>query len=392
MPRYLLIAIMLLPLARAAALSEQTPSFDPASGSYAFSSDEPSGSTSYLGVDTRDVTHDRVAELKLKDETGVEVTVVDQDAPAGKAGIREHDVILSMNGSPVESGAQLRRMIHETPSDRVITLGISREGQPLEVKVKLAERTGKFAFHIPPMPKGPMVMENMDLPVSVVVVHSMLHSGLMIENLTQQLGDFFGAKNGNGVLVRSVEKGSRAEKAGFRAGDVIVKVDKQPVHDASDFSSALRSHHGNEQVPIGIIRDKKEKTISLTLPAPRQSGDLLEGQSLPFPDIDADVDWQDLATEVENFKPEIALNIKPEIDMAMKQAREYAQEAQKQVHHHQKEMREQQKQLHKQMELQQRELHKQMQEYGRQWQHDMKKEQEELRRELHELQKGSAEI
>src|SRR5437660_5905974 len=249
--------ILCLPLLLGFAQAAQSWSVDQNAGQPWVFSSEDSGTSSYLGVDIADVSKDRMGALKLKEEKGVEVTMVDQDAPAGKAGIREHDVILSMNGSPVESGAQLRRMIHETPSDRVITLGISREGQPLEVKVKLAERTGKFAFHIPPMPKGPMVMENMDLPVSVVVVHSMLHSGLMIENLTQQLGEFFGAKNGNGVLVRSVEKGSRAEKAGFRAGDVIVKVDKQPVHDASDFSSALRSHHGNEQVPIGIIRDKK---------------------------------------------------------------------------------------------------------------------------------------
>src|SRR3954464_15660809 len=49
---------------------------------------------SYLGVDIRDVTTDRMAALKLKEERGVEITMVDADAPAGKAGLREHDVIL----------------------------------------------------------------------------------------------------------------------------------------------------------------------------------------------------------------------------------------------------------------------------------------------------------
>jgi serine protease Do len=61
----------------------------------------------------------------------------------------------------------------------------------------------------------------------------------MVENLTPQLGEFFGAKDGNGVLVRSVEKGSRADKAGLRAGDVITRVADQPVHDTSDFTHAL---------------------------------------------------------------------------------------------------------------------------------------------------------
>ena len=48
--------------------------------------------------------------------------MVDQDAPAGKAGIKEHDVILTMNGTAIESGAQLRRMIHETPPGRMVRL------------------------------------------------------------------------------------------------------------------------------------------------------------------------------------------------------------------------------------------------------------------------------
>ena len=78
-----------------------------------FSSDD-SGTSSYLGVDITDVTTERLSALKLKEEKGVEVTMVDQDAPAGKAGIKEHDVILTMNGTTIESGAQLRRMIHET--------------------------------------------------------------------------------------------------------------------------------------------------------------------------------------------------------------------------------------------------------------------------------------
>ena len=59
----------------------------------------------YLGVDISDVTTERLSALKLKEEKGVEVTMVDQDAPAGKAGIKEHDVILTMNGTAIEWGA-----------------------------------------------------------------------------------------------------------------------------------------------------------------------------------------------------------------------------------------------------------------------------------------------
>jgi S1-C subfamily serine protease len=196
-----------------------------------------------------------------------------------------------MNGTSVESGAQLRRMIRETPAGRVVTLGISRDGQPLTIKVQLADRRksaanwprGKdFKFEMPPMPPLP----DMDVPVSVVVVHSSLRSGLTVENITPQLGEFFGVKNGKGVLVRSVEKGSRAEKSGFRAGDVIVRVNDHPVQDTSDFSHAIRSTT-TESVTVGVIRDKHEQNLTLPLPARKDSGEFLE-ESFEPPDIDAE--------------------------------------------------------------------------------------------------------
>ena len=105
-------------------------------------------------------------------------------------------------------------------------------------------------------------MPEMDVPVSIVVVHSSARSGLMVENLTPQLGDFFGARDGQGVLVRSVEKGSRAEKAGFRAGDVIVKVNGESISDSGDFTHAMHGRK-NSTVNVSIIRDKKEQTLTL---------------------------------------------------------------------------------------------------------------------------------
>src|SRR5882762_6126869 len=92
----------------------------------------------YLGVDIRDVTTDRVAALKLKEERGVEITMVDGDAPAGKAGLKEHDVIMEFNGAAVDSEEQLRRMIREVPPGRTVALGISRDGSPMKISVQLA--------------------------------------------------------------------------------------------------------------------------------------------------------------------------------------------------------------------------------------------------------------
>jgi serine protease Do len=383
MRKHISLAVILLPalfyVARAAECS-----YSGFGETYGYSSEE-GGTGAYLGVDISDVTSDRVSELKLKDEHGVEVTMVDQDAPAGKAGLKEHDVILTMNGTAVDSGAQLRRMIHETPAGRIVTFGISRDGQPMTIKVQLADKRKEsaksygngFNFRMPPMPALP------DFP-TMVIVRSSARSGLTVENITPQLGDFFGVKDGKGVLIRSVEKGSRADKAGFRAGDVIVRVDDQTIHDTSDFTHALRSRNATS-VKVGVIRDKKEQTITLTLPERNDTGDIFE-ESLDLPDTDAEanIDLSELQTELADMGPQLELaiqesqEVRKQLPQIQAEARRATEEARKELCTHQKEMRKAQKEMRQHT----REMQRQLQEQQRQWREQQRKQEERLRHEL----------
>lgn len=412
MPRPIVLAILALVLSNLS-LASPCPIPDQSAGvresrlwswDTGFAGDEDN-TGAYMGVDIADVTPERLAALKLKDERGVEVTMVDQDAPAGKAGLKEHDVILTMNDTKVESGAQLRRMIRETPPGRIVTLGVSRDGQPLTLKVQLADRKKSaawnshpkdFKFEMPAMPSMP----DFDVPVSVVVVHSSMRSGLMVENITPQLGEYFGAKDGKGVLVRSVEKGSRAERAGFRAGDVIIRVNDQVVHDTSDFSHAIRSTSAGS-VTVGILREKHEQNLTLPLPERKDSGELFE-ESFDLPDFDAEANI-DLAQmqgrlaelkpqlqfaieesrkATENLKPEVEKAVqaakeemerqRPEIEKALQEARSAMEHAREQVCKGQQEMREQGKKLQRELQKQQRETLR-----------ENRKQMERLRHEMH---------
>jgi serine protease Do len=338
-----------------------------------FSGDEEN-TGAYLGVDITDVTKDRLAALKLKDERGVELTMVDQDAPAGQAGLKEHDVILTMNGTNVESAAQLRRMIRETPPGRAVTFGVSRDGQPITIKVLLADRrkhvswaskSKDFKFEMPEMPSMP----DFDLPVSVVVVHSSMRSGLLVENITPQLGDFFGVKNGKGVLIRSVEKGSRAEKAGFRAGDVIVRVNEQTVHDTSDFSHALRSG-SSSTVTVGIIRDKKEQNLSLPLPDRKDSGGLFE-ESLDAPEVDAEemqVDLSKMREEIAQVRPQMQYAI----ERALREGQSVTGEVQRSLCDRQKALRDQAQKMRQQLQKQREQILKQNRRQMERIRHEMR--------------------
>jgi serine protease Do len=365
------IFIMLLALVALSASASQD-SFEQsfAGESYGFGSDEAGGG-SYLGVDTRNLTSDRMGALKLKEEKGIEITMVDQDAPAGKAGLKDHDVILSMNGTEVQSVEQFRRLIRETPPGRVVSLSLSRDGQPLTLKVQLADRKSAFSYSfpegksfkfampaMPAVPAVPAVPPDIDVPVSIVVVHSSVRSGLMIENLTPQLGEFFGTKNGQGVLVRSVEKGSRAEKAGFRAGDVITKVNGESVNDASDFSHLLRSRKANT-ASIGIIRDKKEQTLTLSLPERNQSSVFESLDDIPDIHAETDIDLSGLRSDLAEIGPQVQLAIEQAQD-AMKQAgkvicdqtQKWQQQHKQQIEKQRLELRKQQAQMREQMRSQ----------------------------------------
>ena len=375
MRKHVAAGIAVLPLLLSFSHAAQNTSVDSAGQPWTYSS-EDTGTSAYLGVDISDITTERLSALKLKEEKGVEVTMVDQDAPAGKAGIKEHDVILTMNGTSIESGAQLRRMIHETPAGRVISLGLSREGQPLTIKVQLGDKHNEFSFVGPKMKDFRVdmpemhVMPDIDIPsMNMVVVTSSARSGLMVENITPQLGEFFGVKNGNGVLVRSVEKGSRAEKAGFHAGDIVVKVNDQAVHDTSDFTHAVKSRNGNS-VSVGIVRDKREQNLNLMLPARKESSLLdLEEESFDEPLLNAES-----ALQMSEITDELA-KLRPQMELASQNARKAAEQMQKTFCDQQRkvtakakvEAEKQARQFKREQEKLQRELERMSQEMRKNW-------------------------
>jgi membrane-associated protease RseP (regulator of RpoE activity) len=192
----------------------------------------------------------------------------------------------------------------------------------------------------------------MDMPVSIVVVHSSARSGLMVENLTPQLGDFFGAKNGKGVLVRSVEKGSRAEQAGFRAGDVIVKVNGESISDSGDFTHAMHGRKGSA-VTVSIIREKKEQNLTLTVPERNQSELLDMDETLEAPDVDAEtaIDLSDVQSEIARVRPEVERavreiqRIRPRVEEATRELRNHKQELQQEMRELERELRDREREM-----------------------------------------------
>jgi serine protease Do len=220
---------------------------------------------SFLGVGIKDVEADRAKALKLKEEAGVEITRVDENSPAEKAGLRSGDVILEYNGQHIEGIEQFSRLVHETPAGREVKLGVFRNGANQTIVAKIGSRR---AATVAPFDFGNLSVRIPDIPHTFMGWRSSL-LGVEVESLEGQLAEFFGVKDG-GVLVRSVSQGTAAEKAGIKAGDVITRVDDSKVASASDLTSRLRMYRG-KSVPMVLLRDHKEVTVSVTVPGDDRS-------------------------------------------------------------------------------------------------------------------------
>ena len=237
---------------------------------------------SWLGVETREVTAENVKEFKLPGERGVVIGKVLEDSPAAKAGLKDNDVITEINGQRVEGAAQFRRMVREIPAGRSVQLTVWRNGHSQMITTTLGKmqegrrvRVSKaapqvFNFRMPEMPEvAPMP----DIPSIEWEAGNLLSGrprlGIDAEDISGQLGSYFGAPDGEGILIREVNPGSAAEKAGVKAGDVITSLNGERIHGLGELRSKLAGNDG-KTVKLGVLRNKSALTLDVEVPAAKQ--------------------------------------------------------------------------------------------------------------------------
>jgi serine protease Do len=235
---------------------------------------------SWLGVESQEITSEKAKELKLPAERGVLLERIVPDSPAAKAGLKDNDVITEINGQRVEGAAQFRRMIREIPAGRSVQFTVWRDGKAQSIGVTLgkSEDHGNmwfktapraFSFQLPNIEMPEVApMPDMDMGAYGVLAGSRPRLGIDAEDLSGQFGAYFGAPDGEGVLVREVNSGSPAEKAGVKSGDVITSLNSERIRSLGDLREKLAGKRDEKTVKLRVLRNKSEVSITVELPPP----------------------------------------------------------------------------------------------------------------------------
>jgi serine protease Do len=205
----------------------------------------------YLGILMQDLTPELAKSMGKAPEKGAIVSNIQPGSPADKAGVKPGDVIVAVDGQPVDGSKAVQRTVLTKKIGQKVDVQVWRDGK----EVKLAATTSELPDDANAK-GGPQGGRDKESPKAKL--------GIGLQTLTPDLAERLGVGRGvKGAVIASVREGSPAQEAGLREGDVIVEVDRRAVTSADDAVKALRA----ERTGGHLVRVQRgEGALYVTLP------------------------------------------------------------------------------------------------------------------------------
>jgi serine protease Do len=200
----------------------------------------------FLGVMPNNLNPDMAEAFGLKDTKGVAISEVTEDSAADKAGLKINDVILEVDGEPVESADSFRNRIAMLKPGDKIDLLVWRDGRRRTFTVKLGKR--------------PSTQELTGAPPDEIE-----QLGFSVRNLTDELAERYGYEGQSGVIVVNVEPGSQAAQMGIVPGVLIKEVDREAVKNTRQFNEAIEKARKKGKALLLVKRDRYQYFVLLPL-------------------------------------------------------------------------------------------------------------------------------
>ena len=268
---------------------------------------EKTKSFGWIGIMIQDVNKKIAQKAKLDSEEGAYVKDIIEDSPADSAGIQERDIVIEFNGKKLFDSDDLAELVHRTLPGTKVDLVIVRDGQRRTVTLTVGKK--KISKH-------QMFGAIPDIPdVRVFAGNHIL--GLRLLTLNEQLGEYFGVPNNEGVLVEEVKRKSTAEKAGFKAGDIIIRVGNKTVDDMEKVQKELRKYNEGDKVEFEVMRKGAKKTLSVEM---EDTQDIPQNiffrrphiriyRTNPFDDAEMHLDMDELRSNLNQMQIEVEKSI-----------------------------------------------------------------------------------
>lgn len=209
-----------------------------------------------------------------KENEGLEIESVTKGSPAEKAGLKEDDVLLSLNDTKLTSPQQLYELVTARKAGEKVKITYKRDGKKKTTSVTLAEkeetvrsfswveRDGqRNVFTIPRVPEAPVMRffersEKGDAPGMNFTMNSRPKLGIKIQDTDE----------GNAVKVMSVDDNSPAAKSGLQANDLIQEIDGKKVMNTDDAREVLQMVRDKNKYTIQVIRLGKPVLVEVVIP------------------------------------------------------------------------------------------------------------------------------
>ena len=209
-----------------------------------------------LGVIVGPISADLARSLELSEPRGAIVTQVTEDGPAERAGVEQGDVILSLDGKPIDSANTLRNAVARLQPGTKVKLDLIRAGAKRSLTVALVERPANAER------EG----DDEDGPATGKPVKPSGRYGLDVDPLTPELARRLRAQTRTGVVVAAVDPAGPASEAGIEPGDVIISVNRTKVADGDELKAALERTPANRPALLLIERRGQPAYIPLERP------------------------------------------------------------------------------------------------------------------------------
>jgi len=225
-------------------------------------------SSGWLGISIEELSEKLREKLDIDaDIEGIFVTEVHEDSPADEAGIKDHDIVISIDG---EKGGDLKgfiKLVQSKEPGTKVDVQVYRDGKMKTMTATLAEKDNVFVWSglegLEGL-EGLKALEHIVIPELDIGMSSWGRRGrlgVFVEDVSGDLAEYFEVPGGEGVLVEGIVEGGPAEEAGIKAGDIIYKIDGEAICCTEELVKAIKKMEPDSETPIVLIRKGDQVTV-----------------------------------------------------------------------------------------------------------------------------------